>query len=164
MTHSTYGAERIALLGVPAPTRAHRAVSPHLDQRDTAARNSSPRMPVRDGSPRYCGTGPAGSSPAGDGHELPPSPVRRELHEPTASAAREPKPFSALRRRAAPEYRAYLAASGHQVRLPQVRGPGYVALCRPLPGAVVTYFVTDSRPLPPFKTHYCRPLTKLGAA
>ena len=25
---------------------------------------------------------------------------------------------------------------------------GYVALCRPLPGAVVTYFVTDSRPLP----------------
>ena len=27
---------------------------------------------------------------------------------------------------------------------------GYVALCLPLPGAVVTYFVTDSRPLPPF--------------
>ena len=30
-----------------------------------------PRMPVRDGPPRYCGTGPAGSLPAGDGHELP---------------------------------------------------------------------------------------------
>jgi hypothetical protein len=56
---------------VPAPTRAHRAVSPLLDQRDTAARNSSPRIPVRDGPPRYCGTGPAGSPPAGDGHELP---------------------------------------------------------------------------------------------
>ena len=48
---------------VPAPTRPHRAVSPHLDQRDTAARNSSPRIPVRDGPPRYCGTGPPGHRP-----------------------------------------------------------------------------------------------------
>jgi hypothetical protein len=90
---------------VPAPTRAHRAVSPHLDQRDTAARNSSPRMPVRDGPPRYCGTGPAGSPPAGDGRrrELPRTAVRRELHEPNAPAAREPKPFSGQRRQAAVE-------------------------------------------------------------
>src|SRR5208282_2371403 len=48
---------------VPAPTRPHQAVSPHLDQRDTAARNSSPRTPVRDEPPRYCGTGPPGHRP-----------------------------------------------------------------------------------------------------
>ena len=71
----------------------------------------------------------------------------RSSWSPVTESNRRPSPYHACRFR--------LMASGW-VGLPQVRGIAvseYVALRLPLPGAVVTWFVTGSRILLPFKMH-----------
>ena len=69
----------------------------------------------------------------------------RSSCSPVTESNRRPSPYHACQFRPMPS---------HRVWLPQFRGisvSGYVALCRPLPGAVVTYFVTDSRTFLPSK-------------
>jgi hypothetical protein len=64
----------------------YRAVSAYLDQRDTAALNSSPWTPFRDGD-LDTAAGPAGSPLIGDGHGPPGLPSAALASWPTAWAA-----------------------------------------------------------------------------